>query len=160
MAPAKVTSISRPHAARARVSSHTEMPSVSQRGTRWFESWMVITCASSCHNVAPQLNSPGGRALGESSVTTLPKQAPSAPIIPGRPTLRTAKSSWRGNISIRIGPVGVKFQRFDRVASASRASAGTYSPITPASSGCRRITMSPSRIVTKPSRVSSRPSRL
>ena len=49
-----------------------------------------------------------GRACGESIVTTRPKQAPSAPIIPGRPTLRTAKSSCFGKISMRIGPFGVK----------------------------------------------------
>ena len=68
------------------------------------DSCSVMTCASSCQSAACQLNVPGGRARGESSVTTRPKQAPSAPIMPGRPTLRTAKSSWRGKISIRIGP--------------------------------------------------------
>ena len=100
-------SISRPHSGRARFSSYTEMPSVSQRGTRWFDICSVMTCASSCHSVASHWNSPGGRAFGESIVTTRPKQAPSAPIMPGRPTLRTAKSSCFGKISMRIGPFGV-----------------------------------------------------
>ena len=83
------------------------MPSVSHRGTRCFDSCSVITCASSCQSVGAQLKSPGGRAFGESSVTTRPKHAPSAPIIPGSPTVRTAKSSCFGNISMRIGPFGV-----------------------------------------------------
>ena len=58
--------------------------------------------------VACQLNDPGGRARGESSVTTRPKQAPRAPSRPGRPSVRTAKSSCFGKISTRIGPCGVK----------------------------------------------------
>ena len=84
------------------------MPSVSQRGIRCFDICSVMTCASSCHSVACQLKVPGCRAVGESMVTTRPKQAPSAPIMPGRPRLRTAKSSCFGKISIRIGSVGVK----------------------------------------------------
>ena len=107
---------SRPHSGRARRSSNTEMPSVSQRGTRWFDICSVMTCASSCHSVSLQLKSPGGcRARGESSVTTLPKQTPSAPIMPGSPSVRTAKSSCFGNASMRIGPVGVKPYCFDSV---------------------------------------------
>ncbi len=96
-----------PHSGRARRSSNTEMPSVSHRGTRLPDICSVITCASSCHSVSPQLNSPGVRARGESSVTTRPKQAPSAPIMPGSPMVRTAKSSCLGNISMRSGPLGV-----------------------------------------------------
>ncbi len=104
----KLKSLSRPHSGRPRRSSHTDVPSVSQRGTRLFDICSVMTCASSCHNVSPQWNSPGLRALGESSVTTRPKHAPSAPTMPGSPSVRTAKSSCLGNISIRIGPLGVK----------------------------------------------------
>ena len=91
------------------------MPSVSHRGTRCFDSCSVMTCASSCQSVGSQLKSPGGRACGESSVTTRPKQAPSAPSIPGSPTVRTAKSSCFGNISIRIGPFGVNWYFFSYV---------------------------------------------
>ena len=58
---------------------------------RWFDIWSVMTCASSCQSVASHWNSPGGRARGESIVTTRPKQAPSAPIIPINPVVRTAK---------------------------------------------------------------------
>ena len=83
------------------------MPSVSHRGTRWFDICSVITCASSCHSVASHWNSPRGPALGESMATTRPKQTPSAPTMPGRPSVRTAKSSCFGKISIRIGPRGV-----------------------------------------------------
>ena len=54
-----------------------------------------------------QLLQAGGLALGESIVTTRPKQAPRAPIMPGRPTFLTAKSSCLGKISMRIGPFGV-----------------------------------------------------
>ena len=42
------------------------MPSVSHRGTRWFDICSVTTCAISCHSVASHWNSPGGRAFGES----------------------------------------------------------------------------------------------
>ncbi len=110
--PANPTSIPRPHSGRWSVSSYTEMPSVNQRGTRWLDIWIVMTCASSCQSVASHWNSPGGRAFGESRVTTRPKQAPSAPIMPGRPTFLTAKSSCFGNISMRIGPFGVNAYRF------------------------------------------------
>jgi hypothetical protein len=72
--------------------------------------------------VACQLKSSGCLALGESMVTTRPKHAPSAPTIPGRPSVRTAKSSWRGKISIRIGPFGVKAYRLEKVFMASWAS--------------------------------------
>ena len=82
------------------------MPSVTHRGTRWFESCSVNTWASSCHMVACQLNSPGLRERGESWVTTDPKLAPSAPSIPGRPAVRTAKSSCLGKIWIVTAPRG------------------------------------------------------
>ena len=93
------------------------MPSVEPARNPLFDICSVMTCAISCHSVASQLNCPGGRARGESSVTTRPKQAPSAPIMPGRPSVRTAKSSCLGNISMRIGPVGVNWYCFDSVAS-------------------------------------------
>ena len=60
-----------PSCASARRSSNTEAPSVSQRGTRWFDSCSVMTCASSCHSVArPVERRRAARARGESSVTT------------------------------------------------------------------------------------------
>ena len=111
MARANGMSISRPHCGRARRSSYTEAPSLSHRGSRLFDSCSVMTWAISCHSVSPQLKLPGSRAFGESTVTTRPKQAPSAPIMPGRPSVRTAKSSCFGNISMRIGPFGVNSQR-------------------------------------------------
>ena len=117
--------MSRPQSARARRSSNTEVPSLSQRGSRLPDSCSVITCAISCHSVSPQLNVPGSRAVGESSVTTRPKHAPSAPSMPGSPSVRTAKSSCRGNISTRIGPFGVNSQRLLSASSDSRASIGT-----------------------------------
>ena len=60
-------------------------------------------------------------------MTTRPKHAPSAPIMPGRPTVRTAKSSCFRNISIRIGPFGVNSYFCAIVSSALCASAMTYS---------------------------------
>ena len=97
---------SRAQSARARFSSNVDSPSVSHRGTRWFDICRATTWAISCQSVDSQLNSPGLRARGESRVTTLPKQAPSAPIMPGRPRVRTAKWSCWGNTSIRIGTSG------------------------------------------------------
>ena len=58
-ASAKRSSISRPHSGRARCSSNTEMPSVSQRGMRLCDICSVMTCAISCQSVACQLNVPG-----------------------------------------------------------------------------------------------------
>jgi hypothetical protein len=107
----------------------------------------VITCASSCQSVACQLNVFGGRAFGESMVTTRPKHAPSAPRRPGRPSVRTAKSSCFGKISTRIGPVGVKAYRFVSAAIASCASAGAYSLSTATSLLCMRNTNGPCWIV-------------
>ena len=60
-------SISRPQSGRARRSSNTEVPSLSHRGRRLPDSCSVMTWASSCHNVSPQLKVPGSRAVGESS---------------------------------------------------------------------------------------------
>ena len=94
-------------------------------------------------------------ARGESSVTTFPKHAPSAPTNPGRPIVRTAKSSCFGNISTRIGPVGLNWYFSDSVSKASRASGTTWSRMTPASSGCSRTMRSPSRNVWNLSTVSS-----
>ena len=104
---AKASSASRGHAGSTSPSSYTEMPSVTHRGTRWFDSWSVNTWASSCHMVACQLNSPGFRDRGESWVTTDPKLAPSAPSSPGMPAVRTAKSSCLGKIRIRDGAARV-----------------------------------------------------
>ena len=136
------------------------MPSVSQRGMRLFDICSVYTCVSSCHSVSCQLNSPGGRALGESNTTTCPKQTPSAPIMPGRPIVRTAKSSCFGNISTRIGPAGLKSHCFESFSIDSFAKGTTYSRITGASSALMRTMTSPSRIVTNLSSESIIDSRL
>ena len=103
---------------------------------------------------------PGSRACGESSVTTRPKHAPSAPSIPGSPSVRTAKSSCRGNTSTRIGPFGVKLYFAESVFSAFCASGIAYSRITGASAGSSFKMMSPSRISTNLSRLSRSASRL
>jgi hypothetical protein len=81
-----------------------------------------MTWVSSCQSVASHCISPGGTARGESSVTTRPKHAPSAPTMPGNPSVRTAKSSCFEKISIRIGPRGLNSYFFDRVSSAWCAS--------------------------------------
>jgi hypothetical protein len=66
----------------------------------------VKVCPISCHRVEPQLNSPTLRAAGESMAITPPKLTPSAPSPPS-PTVRTEKSWWLRNISIRTGVGGL-----------------------------------------------------
>ena len=73
-------------------SSCTARPSVNQRGTRSLVAVRMKTWLISCHNVDPQLKSPGLRAEGLSMATTSPNVTPSAPR-PGMPVVRTAKSS-------------------------------------------------------------------
>ena len=92
---------------------------MSQRGTRFFDICSVMTCASSCHSVAPQLNSPGGRALRRIERDHAAEAGAERADHAGQPDVRTAKSSCFGNISIRIGPVGVNWYCFESVASAS-----------------------------------------
>ena len=100
------TSMPRAQFGRARSSfAFSEMPSVSQRGTRELDICSVMTCPSSCHNVPSHWKSPGGRAFGESIVTTgsRSRRQESADHA-GKLTLRTAKSSCFGKISMRMGP--------------------------------------------------------
>jgi len=59
---------------------------VNQRGTRARDIWIEKMCATSCHNMRPQLKRP---PAGDMPVTTLPKVTPSASS-PGSPTVRTA----------------------------------------------------------------------
>jgi uncharacterized membrane protein YraQ (UPF0718 family) len=80
--------------------------------------------------------------------------------MPGRPIVRTAKSSCFGNISIRIGPAGVKLYFFDSVAIASLASGIACSRMTAASLGSKRKIRSPSVMVSNLSSVSSSVSEL
>ena len=80
--------------------------------------------------------------------------------MPGSPMLRTAKSSWRGNISTRIGPwISISYNPAS-VSSASCASVSTYSPRIGASDGCRRTMRSPRSNVSNSSSVSIISSRL
>ena len=84
-APARSVSFSRRQAGLARSVSYSDRPSVNQRGTRCFDSWIANTCDSSCHSTMPQLMLPFD---GDIAVMTWPKQTPSAPRL-GRPTVRT-----------------------------------------------------------------------
>ena len=79
-----------------RHSSSTETPSLNQRDTRLSVAFRVTTWASSCHSALAQSNpSSIPRADGLSIATTSPNVAPRMPM-PGRPDVRTAKSSWCG----------------------------------------------------------------
>ena len=84
-APYMSASFSRRHSGRARTVSYSLRPSVNQRGTREFDSWMANTCESSCQRTIAQLMSP---TLGDIAVMTWPKQTPSAPRF-GSPMVRT-----------------------------------------------------------------------
>jgi hypothetical protein len=67
--------------------SYSLRPSVNQRGTWFFDSWMAKTCPSSCHSTLPQLN---GSLAGLIAATTWPKHTPWMPMF-GRPLVRTLK---------------------------------------------------------------------
>jgi hypothetical protein len=70
--------------------SYSLSPSVNQRGTRLFESWIAKTCASSCQMTLPQLK---GCARGLIAASVRPKHTPWIPAW-GRPFVRTAKFSF------------------------------------------------------------------
>ncbi len=65
--------------------SYSLSPSVYQRGTREFESWIANTWLSSCQSTMAQFRSPTD---GDMAVITWPKQTPSAPKF-GKPTVLT-----------------------------------------------------------------------
>ena len=82
--------------------SYSERPSVNQRGTWFFDSWMANTCPSSCHSTLPQLN---GSLAGLIAATTWPKHTPWMPML-GRPLVRTLKWSRLSYISTCTGTCG------------------------------------------------------
>ena len=112
------------------------MPSVSHRGTRWFDICSVMTCASSCHSVASHWNSPGPRPRRihrDDAAEAGAERADHA-----RAGRRCAPRSRRasGKISIRIGPLRRELVALRAACRAPGARAASRTPAAPALRPC------------------------